>query len=193
MSEENQEVEIQVEDDTPPEDRGRTPIKNPDIPDDEIAKYSDDVQQRIKHLKHGYHDERRAKETALREREEAIAYAARVADENKKLQERISNSEKSLIQTAQTAADAELLTAKREFKETLETGDAEKIVEAQDKLNRITFKQERMRSFKPQPELTQNEKPVYTAPVESTRDRKAESWKKENHGLAMSIMSCMKK
>ena len=49
MSEENQEVEIQVEDDTPPEDRGRTPIKNPDIPDDEIAKYSDDVQQRIKH------------------------------------------------------------------------------------------------------------------------------------------------
>lgn len=180
MSEENQEVEIQVEDDTPPEDRGRTPIKNPDIPDDEIAKYSDDVQQRIKHLKHGYHDERRAKETALREREEAIAYAARVADENKKLQERISNSEKSLIQTAQTAADAELLTAKREFKEALETGDAEKIVEAQDKLNRITFKQERMRSFKPQAELTQTEKPVYTAPVESTRDRKAESWKKEN-------------
>ena len=180
MSEENQEVEIQVEDDTPPEDRGRTPIKNPDIPDDEIAKYSDDVQQRIKHLKHGYHDERRAKETALREREEAIAYAARVADENKKLQERISNSEKSLIQTAQTAADAELLTAKREFKEALETGDAEKIVEAQDKLNRITFKQERMRSFKPQAELTQTEKPVYTAPTESTRDRKAESWKKEN-------------
>lgn len=180
MSEENQEVEIQVEDDTPPEDRGRTPIKNPDIPDDEIAKYSDDVQQRIKHLKHGYHDERRAKETALREREEAIAYAARVADENKKLQERIANSEKSLIQTAQTAADAELLAVKREYKEALETGDAEKIVEAQDKLNRITFKQERMRSFKPQSELTQTEKPVYTAPVESTRDRKAESWKKEN-------------
>lgn len=180
MSEENQEVQIEIEDDTPPEDRGRTPIKNPDIPDDEIAKYSDDVQQRIKHLKHGYHDERRAKETALREREEAIAYAARVADENKKLQERIANSEKSLIQTAQTAADAELLAVKREYKEALETGDAEKIVEAQDKLNRITFKQERMRSFKPQPELTQTEKPVYTAPVESTRDRKAESWKKEN-------------
>ena len=180
MSEENQEVQIEIEDDTPPEDRGRTPIKNPDIPDDEISKYSDDVQQRIKHLKHGYHDERRAKETALREREEAIAYAARIADENKKLQERIANSEKSLIQTAQTAADAELLTVKREFKEALETGDAEKIVEAQDKLNRITFKQERMRSFKPQAELTQAEKPVYTPPVESTRDRKAESWKKDN-------------
>jgi len=180
MSEENQEVEIQVEDDTPPEDRGRTPIKNPDIPDDEIAKYSDDVQQRIKHLKHGYHDERRAKETALRARAEAIAYAARIADENKKLQERIATSEKSLIQTAQTAADAELLAVKREYKEALETGDAEKIVEAQDKLNRITFKQERMRSFKPQAELTQTEKPVYTAPTESTRDRKAESWKKEN-------------
>lgn len=180
MSEENQEVQIEIEDDTPPEDRGRTTIKNPDVPDDEIAKYSDDVQQRLKHLKHGYHDERRAKEAALREREEAIAYASRIAEENKKLQERIANSEKSLIQTAQTAADAELLAVKREFKEALETGDAEKIVEAQDKLNRITFKQERMRTFKPQQELTQNEKPVYTQPAESTRDRKAESWKKEN-------------
>lgn len=180
MSEENQEVQIEIEDDTPPEDRGRTTIKNPDVPDDEIAKYSDDVQQRLKHLKHGYHDERRAKEAALREREEAIAYAARIADENKKLQERIANSEKSLIQTAQTAADAELLAVKREFKEALETGDAEKIVEAQDKLNRITFKQERMRTFKPQPELTKEEKPVYTPSPEPYRDRKAETWKKDN-------------
>ena len=180
MSEENQEVDIQIEDDTPPEDRGRTPIKNPDIPDDEISKYSDDVQQRIKHLKHGYHDERRAKESALREREEAIAYAARIADENKKLQERLVNSEKSLIQTAQTAADAELSTIKQELIDALETGDAKKIVEAQDKLNRVTFKQERMKAFKPQAELTPTEKPVYTPHTEPSRDRKAESWKKDN-------------
>lgn len=180
MSDENQEVEIQVEDDTPPEDRGRTTIKNPDVPDDEISKYSEDVQQRLKHLKHGYHDERRAKEAALREREEAIAYAAKIADENKKLQERIANSEKSLIQTAQSAADTEMIAARREYKEALESGDADKIVEAQEKLSRTTIKHERMKSFKPQAELTKEEKPVYTPSPEPYRDRKAETWKKDN-------------
>ena len=180
MSDENTEVQIEIEDDTPAEDRGRTPIKNPDVSDDEIAKYSDDVQQRIKHLKHGYHDERRAKEAALREKEEAIAYAAKIADENKKLQERVSNGENTLIKTLQTASDSELGVAKREYKEALETGDSEKIVEAQEKLHRIVMRHERLKTFKPQLELTKQEKPVYTPPVEPARDRKAESWKKEN-------------
>lgn len=180
MSDENTEVQIEIEDDTPPSDRGRTPIKNPDISDDEIAKYSDDVQQRIKHLKHGYHDERRAKEAAIREKEEAIAYAVKTAEENKKLQERVSNGESTLIKTLQTASDSEVGAAKREYKEALETGDSDKIVEAQEKLQRIILRHERLKTFKPQPELTKEEKPVYTTPVEPTRDRKAESWKKEN-------------
>jgi len=180
MSEENQEVQIEIEDDTPPEDRGRTPIKNPDIPDDEISKYSDDVQQRIKHLKHGYHDERRAKETALREREEAIAYAAKIAEENKKLKEKVSSGESTLIKTLQTASDGEVNSAKKEYKEALETGDSEKIVEAQEKLQRTILRHERLKTFKPQPELTEQEKPVYTPPTEPARDRKAESWKKDN-------------
>ena len=178
MSDEKDNIKVEIEDDTPPQDQNRTPIKNPDIADEEIEKYSSDVQQRLKHLKHGYHDERRAKEAALREREEAVAYAQKIAEENKKLQERIASSEKSLIQTAQTAADTEMLTAKREYKEALESGDADKIVEAQEKLSRTTIKHERMKAFKPQAELTEPQKPVYTPPV--ARDTRAESWKENN-------------
>lgn len=176
MSEEQ--ITVEIEDDTPPQDQNRTPIKNPDVSDDEIEKYSSDVQQRLKHLKHGYHDERRAKEAAVREKEEAIAFAQKLAEENKKLQERVSNGESTLIKTLQTASDGEIASAKRAFKEALESGDSDKIVEAQEKLNAVQLRHERLKSFKPpEKDLTKQEKPVYTPPI---RDTRAESWKENN-------------
>ena len=60
------ETEIEIVDDTPEADRNRTPMENPpkDIPEDELAKYDESVQKRIKHFSKGYHEERRAKESA---------------------------------------------------------------------------------------------------------------------------------
>ena len=68
-------LEIEIEDDTPPEDRGRKPMKEPvdEVTDEELASYDEKVQKRIKKFTRGYHDERRAKEQALREREELDA------------------------------------------------------------------------------------------------------------------------
>jgi hypothetical protein len=79
--------EIEVVDDTPPEDRGRKPMVEPpkEVTDEELAKYDEGVQKRIKHFTKGYHEERRAKETAEREREEAFKLAQAVLEENKKL------------------------------------------------------------------------------------------------------------
>jgi len=76
--------EVEVEDDTPPEDRGRKPMKEvvDDPTDDELASYDEKVQQRIKKFTRGYHDERRAKEEALREREAAEVFARKVLEEN---------------------------------------------------------------------------------------------------------------
>jgi len=60
---ESDEPEIEVVDDTPPEDRGRKPMTEPpkEVTDDELSKYDESVQKRIKHFTKGYHDERRAK------------------------------------------------------------------------------------------------------------------------------------
>ena len=41
--------------------------------EDELKDYSDKVRKRIQHFSKGYHDERRAKEAALREREELVS------------------------------------------------------------------------------------------------------------------------
>ena len=65
---EPEEAEIEVVDDTPEQDRGRKPMEEPpkEMSDDELSKYDESVRKRIQHFTKGYHEERRAKETALR-------------------------------------------------------------------------------------------------------------------------------
>ena len=93
-------VEIEIEDDTPPDDRGRKPLDRDvsDPSDDEIEQYSDKVQKRIKELAHARHDERRAKEAALREREEAIRVAQQLVEENKKLRGYVNTGEQTFAE-----------------------------------------------------------------------------------------------
>ena len=94
--------EIEVVDDTPETDRNRAPMKEPpsDVTDDELAQYSDGVKKRIQHFSKGYHEERRAKEAALREREEAVQFARNLVEENKKLQGSLGQGQQALLEQA---------------------------------------------------------------------------------------------
>lgn len=125
--------EIEIEDDTPPEDRGRKPMaeKVEDPTEDELAAYDDKVKQRIKKFTRGYHDERRAKEEALREREAAEAYAKQVIEENKRLQAQLANGSQKFIETSKSAAETRLVSAKDKLKAAFEAGDAEALANAQ--------------------------------------------------------------
>ena len=112
---EEQQMEIEVEapeieiiDDTPVEDRGKTPKGEVDVSDDEISQYSENVQKRIKDLRRAYHDERRIKDQALREQQEAIAYAKSIAQKNQELQERLARGEKYLVETSKAKNEAML-------------------------------------------------------------------------------------
>jgi len=176
-------VEIEIENDTPPEDRGVNPIKSDpsEIPDDEIRQYSDNVKKRIQQLTHSRHDERRAKEEAIREREAAIAYAKQIADENAKLKEKLSTGETTLIKTMQVATEKELDEAKRKYKEALYTGDADKIATAQEEFSKAVIKAEKVKGFKPaqQENLQPVENQPYNPPQQHI-DTKAERWKNEN-------------
>ena len=77
-------IEIEIEDDTPERDRGRKPLDKEvlDPTEEEIESYSDKVKNRIKELTHARHDERRGKEAVLREKQELERLAQHLSEEN---------------------------------------------------------------------------------------------------------------
>lgn len=178
--------EIEVVDDTPPEDRDRSPMKEPpaEVTDDELAQYSDGVKKRIQHFSKGYHEERRAKEAAFREREEAIRLAQQLMEENKKLQNSQGQTQQVLLEQAKKVVASELDQAKRKYKEAYESGDADALVAAQEEITAAKIKADRVNNFKPAP--LQEEKPaVQPAPQpvqqEPVRvDPKASAWQEAN-------------
>lgn len=175
--------EVEVVDDTPAEDRGRPPMKEPpaEVTDDELAQYSDGVKKRIQHFSKGYHEERRAKEAALREREEALRLAQNLVEENKRLQGSLGQGQQALLEQAKKVVANEVEQAKAKLKAAHEAFDTESIIEAQEALTAAKIRAERVNNFKPAP--LQQEKPVVqpaSQPVAPAPDTKALAWQKAN-------------
>lgn len=151
---EKAEEQIEIVDDTPEKDRGREPMKTPppsDLTDEELEKYDLSVRKRIKQVQKGFHDERRAKEAAQREKDEAIRLAQQLVEENKKLKGSLSQGQNALLEQAKKVVANELEQAKRKYKEAYESGDADALVNAQEALTAAKMKAERVNNFKPAP------------------------------------------
>lgn len=176
--EDEKKIEVEVEDDTPPEDRGRKPMKEAveDPTEEELASYDEKVQHRIKKFTRGYHDERRAKEEALREREAAETFARKMYEENKKLQEQLSSGSKQFIETSKNAADIELVAAKKKFKEAYEAGDADLLTEAQAEIAEATLKVNRAKELKPIEVEEQEFKPAAPEKAAPALSRRTQKW-----------------
>jgi len=172
---EEDKLDIEIEDDTPVQDRGRKPMREPveEPTEDELATYDEKVQARIKKFTRGYHDERRAKEEALREREAAETYARQVLEENKKLQQQLSTGSKAYIETSQEAAAAALVAAKKKYKEAYDSADPDELADAQAEITRATLKIERTSDMKPiEIEEREFKAPVDTAPKVNPRTQR---------------------
>ena len=177
-------IEIEVIDDTPEPDKGRKPLEEPvnEVAEDELSKYDESVQKRIKKITHGYHDERRAKEAALREREEALKFAQQVIEENKRLKKDLGQNTDVLIQTAKNTAELELDQARKKYKEAYDAGDSDQLLAAQELLTAAKLKLDRISNFKPAP-LQERENSVNIQPQlapEPNPDQKALAWQRQN-------------
>lgn len=144
------ELKIEVVDDTPDTDKGRplAPEKTEsdddiNVSDDEVARYKDDIQKRIKDLSFKAHSERRTKEMAIREREEAARLAQQLFEENKRLREIAGSTERLMLAQAKQRVETQLEAVKREAKEALEAGDTDRFLAAQEKLQRHVNEHER--------------------------------------------------
>ena len=178
--------EVEIVDDTPPADRGRTPMKEPpaEVTDEELEQYGENVKKRIQHFSKGYHEERRAKEAALREREEAVRLAQQVLEENKRLQGSLGQGQAALLDQAKRVVANEIETAKRKLKEAHEAFDTEGIIEAQEALAKAVNRAERVNNFKP-PALQQEKTDVQpvSQPVIQPQvqvDSRARAWQDAN-------------
>lgn len=181
------ELEIEIEDDTPSEDRGRAPMPKElvqELEKDELEAYDEGVKNKLKQMRKVWHDERREKEAALREQQEALTFAKKLLDENKRIKEILSQGEREYVNVTQNAATLEIDAAKRAYKEAYEAGDADKLVEAQQALQAANLKLMQAKSFK-LPPLQEEETPVQIpqqqiAPQVPTPDHKALSWQQRN-------------
>jgi hypothetical protein len=125
----------------------KEPVEDPT--EDELSSYDEKVQARIKKFTRGYHDERRAKEEAFREREAAESFAKQVFEENKRLQQQLATGSKAFIEQSQTSADLELASAKKKYKEAHEMGDVDALTDAQAEISRATLKLDKAQGLRP--------------------------------------------
>jgi hypothetical protein len=150
---EKPDTDIEIVDDTPPEDRGRAPMKEPptEPTEDELASYSESVRNRFKHFTKGYHDERRAKEAAQREKDEAMRIAQALVEENQKLKGSLSQGQNALIEQAKKVVANEVEQAKAKYKAALEAFDTDATVAAQQELWAAQNKADKINNFRPAP------------------------------------------
>jgi hypothetical protein len=180
-------IELEIEDDTPEQDRGRQPLPQEmvkELEEDELEDYSEKVKTRLKQMKKVWHDERREKERALREQQEAVALAQKLVEENQKLKGRLTEGEKSLISTATGAAELELEMAKRAYKEAYDSADTDKMVEAQEKLNNASYRLQSLKGYKPplqqENNSVQNQQAQVQQPQQPRLDGRTEEWRRQN-------------
>jgi hypothetical protein len=205
QEDEDEEFTVEIEDDTPEEDRGKEPLPKDIVNSleapEEGGEYPDEVIVKFKQYKKAWHDERREKEAAFREQEEALRIAQSILEENKRLKETLSSGEQEYIATVKAAAETDVEVAKRNYREAYDSGDAEKLVEAQAALVDASLKLDRTRNFKPTlqepetevqlPQIRQEQKPA--DPKFADWQRRNSNWFNKDEEMTDAAMGLHKK
>ena len=183
---EEEEIFVEEVDDRPQEDRvipRDSKGADFDIPEEEIAQYSDNVQKRIKQLKYEFHEERREKEAALRQNEEAVKYAQQIMQERDGLRATIAKGNEALYSVTQQKLDTEMTAAEGRYRDAYEEGDTEKIVEAQRGMTDAAVEKKQFEQYKPQEDrVTEPDTPseVPQGQPQVTVDPRAKEWLSKN-------------
>jgi hypothetical protein len=188
---ESDEVEVEIVDDTPEEDRrpkkakdAESVVNNDDV-DAEIANYSQRAADRINQVKYEYHEERRAKEQQQRLADEATKRLQTIMQENQRLQQMVQQGGNVLNKTALHNAQWAKLSATEQYKKAYEEGDADAMAKAQELLSRATLAEQQAGSTAQQvqsqiaAQLPQMQEQIQQAPQRQL-DPDMERWAQKN-------------
>ena len=179
--------EIEIVDDTPEEDRkNSTPMPKEivdELENDNLEEFAGEAKQKLLQMKKVWNDERRAKEAALREQQEAIRVAQQLVEENKKLKGKLSTGEQTLVANYKENVVRELEMAKRAYKEAYDSGDADLLSEAQEKLIDVKMKAQEIERYRPEysEEALQSEETDVQIPQQAPKlEPKTQAWLDKN-------------
>jgi len=182
-------LEIEIDDDTPAQDRNKEPLPEKikeELYNDELEDYSTKVKTKLLQLKKLAHDERREKEAASRREAEATTFAQKMLEENKKLKSSLNDSEKNVVDSVQKTVDLEINEAKRFYREAFESGDPDRIIEAQEKLTQAALRADKVKNIKlnslqnEENEVKLNQQVVQPQQSNIRTDPTAVEWQKNN-------------
>jgi len=181
-------LEIEIVDDTPEEDKFRRPLPKEvvkELEEDDLDEYSEKVKKRLTQMKRAWHDVRREKDQLAREKAETERFAQVQMEEVRRLRQRVGQGEQVFVKVATDAAAGKLASAKDKLKQAYESGDSERITEAQEALTdaKLEIKEvERFRpTLQPQENVVEHRQQVQTPqPTAQVSDPKAESWRQKN-------------
>lgn len=149
---------------------------------DELDEYSRNVQNRIKKLTEKYRK-------AERDGQEAARLAQQLLEENNKLKSQVTNLDKGYVTSEEARLQAQLESAKRQYREAYESGDADKMFDAQQLISQIGVAQDRVNQAKMRFERAQQAQPSQAQPVQPQvqpqqtapqPDPKAQEWAEKN-------------
>ena len=149
---------------------------------DELDEVSASVQKRIDKLTYRMRE-------AERQRDEVVNYANNLGQNNTQLKEKLKNSDSSLFKEYDNRVQSEIDKAKIILREAQDTGDSEAVVNATEKLSRVSAEAENLRRLSAQQQVRQ-QRQAQEVPVEPYQptlqpqaagpDPKAEKWAKNN-------------
>jgi len=109
-----------------------------ELTDDELSGYSKRVQKRINKLKYDSHEERRKRDSALAERDEAYRVAQQIAEKNREYESLIGRGEQALIGQIKERSALAVEQAKEQYRQAYEEGNTDNVVDAQQALSKAT-------------------------------------------------------
>tara|TARA_R110002153_G_scaffold104963_2_gene243170 strand:+ start:1336 stop:2250 length:915 start_codon:yes stop_codon:yes gene_type:complete len=192
VEDEGQEIIIEQDTDTeaPAEEKfeaaSEESYKSPAGDEDELESYSKGVQKRISRLTERYRKEER-------DRQEAVRVAQQLLQEKQNLEGRLKQLDSGYLQQYGARAQAQVESARRNYKDAYDTGDTDRMIEAQEALSRAVSDNDRyelarqradQRMYQPEPEFQQQPQQRFAQQQQQQEappvDQKAQGWAEKN-------------
>lgn len=168
----------QVQQPEKPEEVEKPLPEEPD--DDEINSYSARVQARIKKMSAKTHAERRAREQAEQQLNEAIRAIQATHAENMRLRQEVSQRETFLKSTDKARIEASLAQARASYRAAFEAGDADAIAATTAEIGKLSSQLDRNEHWQPTPPPPPPPEPPRPRPQPQV-DPKTLDWQDRNN------------